>query len=450
MASDIQAATPLPSRSTSTAVAATSFGSGEEAPQSTGIGYLLSLRNFRNFWFSNLFHGIATWIQSTSLNWVVFDTTGSGFILGIIGLGRTLPMLFLSPLAGVLADRLDRQRYMVAINALHFLTAAGLALGLLLGRVGTGHLLAFAFIVSVYHTAIIPLQNTLVFDLVPRRIAPQAVGLNSAAMNLTQVAGPSLAGFLISALGPEGNFFTQAAMYVGVVISLLMISFPPRGAGTARVLRQSMWSNLKEGVRYASKEKTVRLLILLGVFQSIFLAPMLFTMMPVLAKDVFHVKATGLGYMVSAFGAGGVIGAFFVASLKKVERRGVLQLCALGLSGAGFLSLSFAPNLYAGLPFLAVAGFCMLVFGTASQTILQLIVPQEMRGRVMGLSTITVGLFPIGGLVMGAMSDVVGGRMVEHVSGSVIIGVALLFLLFSARMRGIRLNALTANSPQAA
>ncbi len=407
-----------------------------------GMRDLFSIREFRLLWTGNFFWGIATWLQSTTLNWLTYQISNSGTVLGLVNIARTVPMMLAGPLVGVLADRLDRKRYMLGLAFVQFLTAFGFAAGVLLHQISMVHIYIFSILIGVYQMALFPLQAAAVFDLVPRRMAPNAVGLNSAAQNVSQVIGPSLAGFLISALGPEGNFFTQSAMYIGVTISIAFIVFPPRGAGTAKVLRESMWMNFKEGLRFAFNDKTIRLLLLIGLIQPVLIVPMLFGMMPIVAKQVFHVGAQGLGVMVSSYGFGGLLGALFVANLRKVERRGILQLGALAGVGVGFLAFSLSPNLWVGCPFLALAGFCSLVSSTANQTVLQLIAPQEMRGRMTSLNTINIGLAPIGTLVMGSLADVVGARWVEHVAGALVALFALSVLALSPRMRELRLSQL--------
>ena len=416
-------------------------GATPETRQS-GMRDLFVLREFRLLWTGNFFWGIATWLQSTTLNWLTYQISNSGTVLGMVNIARTVPMMLAAPLAGVLADRLDRKRYMIALAFVQFLTAFGFATGVLLHQISMVHIYVFSVLIGVYQMALFPLQAAAVFDLVPRCMAPNAVGLNSAAQNVSQVIGPSLAGFLISALGPEGNFFTQSAMYVGVMTSVVFIVFPPRGAGTAKVLRESMWTNFKEGLQFALREKTIRLLLLIGLIQPILIVPMLFGMMPIVAKQVFHVGAPGLGVMVSSYGLGGLIGALFVANLRRVERRGYLQLLALAGVGCGFLAFSLSPNLWVGCPFLALAGFSSLVSSTANQTVLQLIAPQEMRGRISSLNTLNIGLAPIGTLAMGSLADVVGARWVEHVASALVALFALSVLALSPRMRELRLSRL--------
>lgn len=408
----------------------------------TGVRYLLGLRNFRLLWFGTFFTGLAVWLQAPVINYLSYEFSNSGTMVGLVILVRSLPNILLSPVAGVLADRVQRRPYMLAINLCQVSTAALMGLGLFIGVVGIYQLMLFALAVGIWQVLMQPAQQTVIFDVVPRQAFPNAIGLTSVANNVSQVIGPSISGFVIAGLGTDGNFFLQSIVFLGVTVTFVLLAFPPRGSGTARVLKESATRNFTEGILFVGREKTVRAVLLLGLAQPLLIMPMLFSMMPIVAKDVFHTGPGGLGLMVSCYGIGGLLAAVLVSNLRRVERGGLLQMVGLAGAGSGFLGLSLAPSLQLGLGFLVLAGFGALVFQTANQTILQLIVPQEMRGRMTSFNILSMGVYPVGSIATGTLADYIGARNVEHITGSLAIAVALGALLLVPRLRNLRLSQL--------
>ncbi len=407
----------------------------------TKVGTFYSLRflNYRLLWIGTLFTSAGLWIQQTTLGWVVYDMTGSSTLLGAISAAGAVPMLLLMPLAGVAADRLNRKLIMLVSQLALFLFTVILGVMLAMDLVSTWHLFVFIFLVSLAQVFNQPVRQTVVFDLVPRVAIPNAVALNSAGFNATRALGPSVAGFLILLFGPAGNFFVQSVAYFAVVVVVLLMTFPPTRGNTGRV---SVATNLAEGFQYVAREPTVRMLMLLAFIPPILVMPAFMTLMPVFAKDVFHSGPAGLGLLLSANGVGGLLGALFTASLGRFENRGMLLLFALlgvGLSGIGF---AFSSSMEIALPLLAVSGFCGMVYMTTNQTVLQLLVPDHIRGRVTSILMLGMGLMPLGGLLAGAGADVTGApEMVALLSSATVLLVALM-AVFMPRVRALRLSEL--------
>lgn len=216
-----------------------------------------------------------------------------------------------------------------------------------------------------------------------------------------------------------------------------MIAIPARRQRRAEP-RTSFAGNLSGGLRYVAKEPTLRLLFMIGLVQPLLIGPVTFGIMPVIAKDVFHRGPEGLGILLSALGAGGLIGAFFAATWQP-ERRGLLQLGALGLTGAAFLAFAFVRSFGLALPLLALGGFCAMVFQVSNQTILQMTVPNEMRGRIAGLFGIQMGIFPLGGIIAGALTDLFGAPTVVALDSSLAIAFATGLLVSAPRLRNLRM-----------
>ncbi|MSQ13558.1 MAG: MFS transporter [Dehalococcoidia bacterium] len=409
-----------------------------------GMFYSLSLRNFRLLWASQFFGSAGMWIQMTTLSWIVYDLTGKGTLLGAMNGMRAIPLLLLAPLAGVLVDRMDRRKLMLMCQGVMLFLTMGMAVGLALDQIDVWHLFAFTFVAGFVQVVWMPVQQTVVFDLVPRHAIPNAVALASAAFNVTRVFGPSAAGFLIKALGPEGNFFVQSAAYVGVLITLIMITFPARrGVPTGRSAG-SIRSNLLDGMRYAIHTPMTRSLMLMGFIPPLLLIPTFMGLMPIFAKDVFRGGPDTLGFLLSATGVGGLIGALFVAALGKFERRGLIQLGSLLAASLSLLGFSFATSVAAALPFLVLAGFTEMVYMATTQTILQLSVPDHMRGRIISLFMLTMGLMPLASMVVGTLSDLFSAPVVVTAVSSIAAGLTVAIFLLSPRIRNLRLSQVVA------
>ena len=404
----------------------------------------LGIRDFRLLWIGTLFASAGQWIQQATLSWVVYDVSGSGTLLGAIGLMRAIPMLVLTPFAGVAADRMDRKALMLSSQVGMFLLAFGLGVGFALDRIEVWHLFVFTFLAGIAQTFNQPVRQTIVFDLVPRHAVPNAVALNTAGFNFTRALGPSVAGFLIAWFGPAGNFFIQSAAYLGVVISVLLIVFPTgrRVGRDASVLR-----NLAEGFAYVVKDPIARVLVVLGIIPPLLLIPSLMSLMPIFAKDIYRSGPTGLGFLLSSIGVGGVVGALFAASLGSFDRRGLLQLASLFGFSLSVLAFSFTGSMHAAVPLLLVAGFCEMIYMSTNQAVLQLSVPDQMRGRVTSILMLNMALMPVGGMVAGASADLIGAPTTVALLSSTALAAALIITAFVPSVRRLRLSQLKPDEP---
>ncbi len=263
-------------------------------------------RDFRRLWTGTFFATAGQWIQQATLGWVVYEVTRSPGLLGAVLGVRAIPMLLLAPLSGLVADRFDRRYALAAAQALMALICASLSLLLALDAVQAWHLFAFSILSGVSAVFDRTLRSTLVFTSVPRAEAANAVALNSIAFSVTRAVGPSVAGFLIGAMGAASNFAIQSALYIGVVLAALSVSAPPpRPSGKAAV---SAWMGMKEGVRFAMTDPVARVMVVLGLVPPLLLIPCFSALMPIFAADVFKSGPEGLGVMLSAVGAGGILG----------------------------------------------------------------------------------------------------------------------------------------------
>jgi MFS family permease len=410
-----------------------------------GIGtfHAFRYRDFRWLWLGNTFSSGAQWVQQTTVGWVAYELTGSGAVLGAINSLRHLPPLFAAPVAGVTADRYSRNAVVAVTQGLLFLNAAMIAMALMLDALQVWHLFAFTIVAGTLNAFNQPARQTMVFDVVPRAAASNAIALNSLAGNATRTLGPMVGGGLILLLGPANNFLVQACAYLGVVITVFAIRrFPPRLEGGRK---RSFIRDMADGYDWALHNPQARLLVLMMALYPGFIIPVHSALMPIFAKDVFHSDAGGLGLLLSALGVGGLCGSFLAARVTD-DRRGLLQLLAL-FTVSGFLALyglagGLTENLWLGIFLLVLSGTGGALFNTINQTVLQLLAPDRMRGRVTGILTVQPVFSSAGILIAGFAAEAFGPIAVAIASGSIMFGIGLLILVFSPRMRRLRLSTL--------
>ena len=391
-------------------------------------------------WIGSFFSSAGQWIQQATLGWVVYDMTNSPSILGAINGVRSLPMLFLSPVAGVAADMMNRKMLMVATQIfLTFITFV-LAAIIALGKLEIWHLFVFTILAGAAWAFNMPVRQSVVFNLVPRSVFPNAFALNSVAFNVTRILGTSSAGFLLLWLGPEGNFFIQGVAYLLVSLSLFMIIIP---AVTGEKRKASVAGSMKEGFRYVLKDPIIRTLMLMGLFPVFFVFPYM-GLLPIFAKDVYHGEASSFGFLLSVSGIGGVLGGLFTAKLGNgFEKRGLLQIGTMFIFGLGVLVFALTPTLWAGSILLIFTGFCQMVFMTTNQTLLQTNIPDELRGRVTSIYMLDQGLMPLGTVIAGVGSEIFGVQSIVFVMGLTCALLAVAVALWMPRIRNMRLGSST-------
>ena len=420
-----------------------------ESKLSTGLGTFQAFqyRNYRFLWIGDLFTAAAQWIQQTSVSWIVYDFTGSGSVLGAINAMRLIPTLLISPIAGVATDRLHRNRIIAASQLAMFFMTFILAIGLAFDVVEIWHLFVFTLFIGVAQTFNMPARQTFVFDLVPRNVIPNAVALSWLAFSLARSIGPALGGLMIVVFGPANNFFLQSVAYLSVMTTVLMIRVPPAAPKPAR---KGFIDNLKEGYGFALKEPRARLMVLMTVISPLFIIPLHWALLPIFAKKVFDGDAATLGILVGAIGFGGLFGGLLTASLNRIDRRGLLQLISVLIfagSEATFSIIAFATgNLFLAIPFLVTAGAAESLYTTTNTSVLQLLAPEGMRGSMTSILQMSFVFVPIGSLWVGFGADQVGAPVMGMITTLTAFSIGLAMLLFSPRMRELRLSHLTHQS----
>lgn len=389
------------------------------------FGTFSSLKHadYRYLWFGTVFMSAGQWIQQVTLGWLLYDITGSAVLLGMLNGLRAVPFLIASPIAGVAADRSDRRKILLVTQYLLATTAFSMGVLVAAGFLKIWHVFVFTLTTGVVWAFVDPVRQSLVPALVPKKDLMNAVALNSAAFNLTKVVGPSVGGLLIVAFGAAGNFFVQSIAYMGVLVSIYWMVIP---ATPPEARRTSAAANLKEGWVYVWSNPAVFALMASALVPRIFAIPYQ-TLMPVFQKDVLNVGADGLGMLLAAPGIGAMLAGLMLATLAdRIRRQGVLLLGSLVSLGVMLNLFSWTTSFPMALLALIAVGGCQVFYMATTNTMLQLIVPDYLRGRVMSIYALDRGLMPVGALMAGVSAHLIGAPATVSYMGITVILLAVL------------------------
>jgi MFS family permease len=394
--------------------------------------HALRNRNFRVFVMGQLVSLIGTWMQSVAQSWLVYRLTGSAVLLGTVGFASQIPIFLLSPLGGVVADRHERRRVLLLTQSTMMVLAMVLAVLTLLGHIHVWHILVLASMLGIANGFDIPTRQAFVVELVPRADLPNAIALNSSMFNGARVVGPAIAGIIVSAVGEGWCFFGNAVSYLAVLASLLLLRVPRREVVERRATH---FEDILEGFRFVAGTRPIRSLLMLLGLVSMTGMPYA-TLMPVMAQDVLHSGASGLGLLMGAAGTGALAGALALAWHNSL--RGLGRWVGLGAVSFGMwlILFSLSRNFWLSVALLLPAGFSLLLQMSSTNTLIQSMVPDRLRGRVMSVYAMTfMGMAPLGALLAGAAADVLGAPAAIGIGGGISIAGGLLFLLRLAELR---------------
>jgi MFS family permease len=395
----------------------------------------LAHRDFRLFYCGQILSLVGTWMQTTAQGWLVLELTNSEFLLGVVTAMGSLPVLIFSLYAGVIADRRDKRSIIL------FAQSAALALALVLAilthteLISIQSILILVFLLGVANAFEVPTRQSWFVELVGKQDLTNAIALNSSAFNLTRIVGPALAGVLIGTVGIAACFYLNALSYLAVVIVLAMI--PPSTAvvapraGTVR-------ENLGEGFAFIWHHRLARTLVMLVAATSILAYPYAM-LLPVFARDVLHAGATGLGWLLSATGAGALAGGIALASVASRVRRGVVLMGSAVMFCLFLLAFTFSRSLPLSLVLLGFAGFSMIPFSATVNATLQSLIPDGLRGRVMSVYVFMfLGMTPIGALQAGAMARWLGAPAALAIGTVALLGVLGVVSVAVPELKGVR------------
>ena len=388
----------------------------------------LHYRNFRILWLGSFASYAGQWIQQATIAWLAYDMTGSRMLLGVIIGMRAIPLFLLAPLSGVAADRYNRRSLLVVSQLMSALTALIFGMVLASGKAEVWHLSVFVLVSSAGVVLDRPVRMTLIFDLVPREAAMQAIALNMIAFSISRVGGPAAAGYLIGWFGAAGNLFVQAMLYVMAAAAALLIVFPAR---ERPAVQRSAFAELAEGVRFVLADPTARVLLAVGMLPFLFLVPIFAGLLPIYAKDVFNSGPEVLGILMTSVGVGGIAGGWLAGRCMRLARQGLVQAYAIFVMSAAFTLLALAPTVATACAALTIAGVAEMVHFTSNQASLQMSVPAAMRGRVASMQQLYPGFISLGVLIAGALADVFDIRLITALLA--VVTAALTGLLLTAR-----------------
>jgi len=411
-------------------------------PDPRGAGALAALRALRSRNYRLYFAGqglslIGTWIQNIALSWLVFSLTGSAFLLGLVGFSAQIATFALSPFAGVLVDRFSRHRLVVVTQCAFLVQALVLGVLVVTRAITVGQIIALSTVLGLVNAFDMPARQALVIEMIERREdLPNAIALNSSMFNGARLVGPAVAGILIGAVGEGVCFLINAASYVAVIAALLAMRLAPRPPAAER---RRVWPELREGFAYTFGFLPTRAILLLLAAVSLAAMPYS-TLMPIFASQVLHGGARTLGFLSAATGIGALVGAFLLASRSTVLGLGRWIWLASGGFGLALVGFGLSRSLPLSLAVLAVAGFAMITHMAASNTILQTVVDDTRRGRVMSFYIMAfIGMTPFGSLLAGALATRIGAPRTVMLGGIVcVLGAAAFARQLPAIRRMVR------------
>jgi MFS family permease len=363
------------------------------------------------------------WIQQVTLGWLLYDLTGNSMLLGALNGLRALPFLITGPLAGVAADRMDRRKLLLQTQSVLIITAVLMGVLVASPFLHVWHIFVFTLITGVAWTITEPVRMSMIPAVVPKKDLANAVALNSGGFNLMKVIGPALGGGLIAWFGAAENFFLQAIAYTGVLVMIYWMHIP---AQKIESKRKSAMANLKEGFAYVWSTPAVLALMTLAYVPRIFAVPYQI-LMPVFQKDVLQIGPEGLGLLMAAPGVGAVIAVLTLASFgSRVKRQGLLLVGSIIVLGGFLVLFSQITWFPLALVMLVVVGVFQMLFLASTATILQMMVPDELRGRVLSLYMLDRGFMPLGALFAGTAAHFIGAPLTVAVMGAIVILLTLI------------------------
>jgi len=389
--------------------------------------HALRHRNYRLFFFGQGTSLIGTWMQNIAQGWLVLVLTNSAFDVGLVSALGALPILLVSLPAGVFVDRVNKHRLIVLTQTLSLLQALALAILLWTHRIALWQVAVIAVFLGTVNAFDMPGRQAFMIELVGKDDLMNAIALNSSAFNTARVVGPSIAGLLISAVGLAWCYFLNAVSYVAVIWGLVEMRLPPfvrperRGQGMEQ---------FREGARFVRDDRRILALVSNMAVISIFGYPVL-VLMPVFARDVLHVGASGLGFMMAVIGVGAVASALALAAFAPRVRKGVILLWSGPAFGAAIVAFALTRWMPLVLVILPIGGAAMILNTAVTNTLIQTLTPDGLRGRVMGFyAFVFSGMAPFGAFQAGWLAEQLGAPTAVEIGGTICVLASLLIWRF--------------------
>jgi MFS family permease len=386
----------------------------------------LQYRNYRLFFSGQSISLIGTWMQRIAMPWLVYHMTGSALLLGVVGFAGQIPTFILSPVAGVLTDRWNRYRVLLVTQIFSMIQAFILALLCLAGVIRIWEIVGLSIALGCINAFDVPSRQSFVIDMVEKKEdLGNAIALNSLMFNGARLIGPSIAGVMLASTGEGICFLLNAISYMFVIVSLFMMKIKAREVIDKK---SNILKELKDGLQYTFGFPPIKhLIILLSIISLMGMSYSV--LMPVFAKEILHGGSHTYGFLMGASGFGALMGAIFLASRNTVLKMGRIVPAAAILFGVGLIILSFSRDFPFAFILMVFIGMGMMLQTAASNTIIQTITDDDMRGRVMSFYTMAImGTAPFGSLMAGGLAKVIGTQGTILAGGIVVITGALFFL----------------------
>jgi MFS family permease len=389
-------------------------------------------RNYQLFFAGQLISLSGTWMQSVAQSWLVYRLTGSALLLGLVGFASLVPVFLLAPIGGALADRNSRHRIIIVTQIVAMVLAFILAGLTLTHTIHVWHLFVLAAMLGVSYAFYVPAASAFVVDMVGREDLMNAIALNSSLVNGARIVGPAIAGILVATIGEGWCFLLNGASYIAVLIGLLMMSVSPHRKVP---LPGSPVAHIIEGFRFTWRTGPVRALLLLLGAVSLFGTPYA-VLMPIFAAEILRGGASALGLLMGASGFGALLGALSLAARNRVYGLGRWVAVSTAGFGVSLILFSLSHSFWLSTVLLLPVGFTMMIEMAASNTLIQAMVPDHLRGRVMAVySMMFMGMAPIGALVAGSLAHSVGAPRTVLIGGIVCVFGAAVFALRLPKLR---------------
>jgi len=381
---------------------------GSEKSGMANMFRALSHRNYQLFFSGQGISMIGTWMTRIATSWLVYKLTGSALLLGVVGFSGQIPAFLLAPFAGVIVDRMNRHRLLVITQILAMVQSLAMAVLALSGYIEMWHIIVLSIFQGLINAVDMPARQSFVIEMVEDRAdLPNAIALNSSLVNAARLIGPSVGGVVIAAVGEGWCFAIDGISYIAVIASLLAMKVKP-AMTVEKIKRTNILKELRDGWRYVAGSPPIsKILILLAIVS---LVGMPYTiLMPVFAEKILGGGPNTLGFLMASTGIGALIGALFLASRKTVLGLGRFIPRMAGLFGVGLIAFSFSHVLWLSMILLVATGLGFMVQMAVSNTIIQTIVDEDKRGRVMSFYTMAfMGTIPFGSLLAGTLADQIG------------------------------------------
>jgi len=391
----------------------------------------LKYRNFKLFFYGQSVSLIGTWMQKTAVSWLVYRLTGSALLLGLVSFVSLIPSLVLAPYAGSVVDRHNRYRILVITQVVSMLQAGALAFMILFKFYNIPAIIGLSLLQGIINAFDITCRQSMMVEMVDKKEdLPNAIALNSTMTNFARIAGPAVAGIVLSTFGEDFCFFGNFLSYIPVLTCLFMMKL---NTVVISKPQKSIWHELQDGFKYVSGARDLSSLIVMLTVSSLFVIPFN-TLMPIFAKDIFNGDAKTFSWFESAAGLGSVISAVYLATLKTDKHITRIIIIASLIFGSSVLLLSYAPQLPIALLFMVITGVGMMAQTSAINTYIQTHAIPAMRARAISYYVMAYqGMIPIGSLLIGWLANELGPRGAVCVEGVVGILATGLFIIYKRR-----------------